>query len=88
LARSGGGHARVVALYLTWNLLVVAPVVAWINRGSNLPMSNANVPLAEWNAPSGAGAAFAVYALGIVVWCVGKRVFLHRVAKRKPQASA
>jgi UDP-N-acetylmuramyl pentapeptide phosphotransferase/UDP-N-acetylglucosamine-1-phosphate transferase len=88
LARSGGGHARVVALYLTWNLLVVAPVVAWINRGSNLPMSNANVPLAEWNAPSGAGAAFAVYALGIVVWCVGKRVCLHRVAKRKPHASA
>ena len=88
LARSGGGHARVVALYLAWNLLIVAPVVAWINRGSNPPMSNANVPLAEWSAPSGAGAAVAVYVLGIAVWCVGKRHCLRRAAQRNRHAAA
>ena len=88
LARSGGGHARVVALFLAWNLLIVAPVVAWINRGSNPPMPNAIAPLAEWSAPSGAGAAVAVYVFGIAVWFVGKRYCLRRAALRKHHASA
>ncbi|MGH8172769.1 MAG: hypothetical protein ACREPX_06455, partial [Rhodanobacteraceae bacterium] len=88
LARSSGGHARVVALYLAWNLLIAAPVVVWINQGSSLSMSNAKITLADWSAPSGAGAAVAVYALGIVAWCVGKRICLRRAAQRKPHGAA
>lgn len=87
LARCGGSHARVVAWYLAWNLLIVVPVVAWINRGSNLLMSSADSRIAEWSAPSGAGAAVAVYLLGVAAWWAGKRYCL-RALQRKRHAAA
>jgi UDP-N-acetylmuramyl pentapeptide phosphotransferase/UDP-N-acetylglucosamine-1-phosphate transferase len=59
LARSGFSHAQVVALYMSWNLLIVLPVVYCMNRAS--------VP----HAP--ALLAGGVYALAVVLWCGGKR---------------
>ncbi len=67
LVRSGRSHARVVALYMGWNLLIVLPAVYWMNR-TPLP-----------HAPSGIGIAGAVYALAVTVWWFGKRWCLIRV---------
>jgi hypothetical protein len=82
LARSGFSHAGVVALYMGWNLVIALPVVAWINRapGAWLPIANANIASREG---SGAGAAIAVYALGIVAWVAGKRWCLALRARRR-----
>jgi UDP-N-acetylmuramyl pentapeptide phosphotransferase/UDP-N-acetylglucosamine-1-phosphate transferase len=88
LARDGGSHARVVAWYLAWNLLIVVPVVAWINRGSNLSMRNADSEIAAWSAPTGAGAATAVYLVGVAAWWAGKRYCLRRALQRKRHAAA
>lgn len=62
LVRSGFSHARVVAFYMGWNLLLVSPVVYWMNR---------NPALAD--APTGLGLAVAVYAIGVAAWWAGKR---------------
>ena len=82
LVRSGFSHARVVALYMGWNLVIALPVVAWINRapGAWMPIANANVQTREG---TGFAAAAAVYALGIVVWIMGKRWCLAAPARRR-----
>ena len=82
LVRSGFSHAGVVALYMGWNLVIALPVVAWINRapGAWMPIANAN---AEMREGSGLGAAALVYALGAIVWLVGKRWCLARPARRR-----
>ena len=72
LARSGMSHARVVAWYMGWNLLVVAPVLYWINR---MPVTRKGAPV---TLDSGIGWAIAVYALGLIVWICGKRWCLRR----------
>lgn len=67
LARSGFSHAGVVALYMGWNFVVVAPVLYLVNRGG------------AGAAPgNGLGCALAVYALALGVWLAGKRWCLHR----------
>jgi UDP-N-acetylmuramyl pentapeptide phosphotransferase/UDP-N-acetylglucosamine-1-phosphate transferase len=67
LVRSGFSHVRVVALYMGWNLLIVLPVVCWMNC---TPPSGAMVdgPLSN-----GVGVVVGLYALAVVVWWHGKR---------------
>lgn len=72
LARSGFSHAQVVALYMGWNLLIVLPVVYWMNHAS--------APHASW------AAALALYALAVGLWWGGKRWCL-RACARRPHAA-
>lgn len=74
LVRTGFSHARVVALYMGWNLLIVVPTLLWINRP--------NVGSGGWLE------AAAIYALGIATWWFGKRWCLHRVANGGRHAAA
>lgn len=66
LARSGFSHAGVVALYMGWNLLIVAPVLIFADRGARTGVID---PV------HGAGLAwtFAIYALAVALWVFGKR---------------
>lgn len=74
LVRTGLSHARVVALYLAWNVLIVVPALLWIHR----PQAHA----------AGGGMLLAVYAAGTGVWLAGKRWCLRHVARRGGHASA
>ncbi len=76
LVRSGFSHARVVAFYMAWNLLIVLPVVYWMNTS----------PAARL--PGGAVAAFAVYALAGLVWYAGRCWCLSRLGMRRHRAAA
>jgi UDP-N-acetylmuramyl pentapeptide phosphotransferase/UDP-N-acetylglucosamine-1-phosphate transferase len=69
MTRTGMSHARVVAWYMGWNLLVVVPVLWWINRLQ---------PRVTWVRPGYAWAT-AVYALAVILWVFGKRWCSHRV---------
>jgi len=74
LVRAGFSHARVVALYMGWNVLIVLPTLLWINRP---------------NAGSGGWLeAAAIYALGIMTWWFGKRWCLRHVAHGGTHAPA
>lgn len=78
LVRCGYSHAQVVALYMVWNVLIVLPVVYWLNRG---PVARA--------APAGALALVcAVYALAIALWWFGKRACLRVACSRRAHAVA
>lgn len=78
LVRSGFSHAQVVALYMTWNLLLVLPVVCWMNR----PSASSITPGAA------VAAAAAVYALATAVWWFGKRWCLGAARTRRRHAAA
>jgi len=83
LVRCGHSHARVVAFYMGWNLLIVLPVIGWMNRS---PPSQA---LPAGARPSfGIGATAAVYALAVLSWWLGKRACLAAVSKRGRRAAA
>jgi len=66
LVRAGFSHARVVALYMGWNVLIVLPTLLWINRPNS--------------ASGGWLEAAAIYAFGTATWWLGKRWCLRRVA--------
>ncbi|HEV7491927.1 MAG TPA: glycosyltransferase family 4 protein [Rhodanobacteraceae bacterium] len=87
LARSGFSHTGVVALYFGWNLVIALPVVAWINRPPDLPMSIANQHI-DWTPDSGIAAAAVVYLLGVAVWFAGKRYCLNASRGRSSHAAA
>lgn len=70
LVRRGWSHARTVALYMAWSLLIVLPVVYWMNRS------------AEARAGTGIGAAAALYAAAVVLWWFGKHACLRQAAAR------
>lgn len=72
LARCGFSHAQVVVLYMCWNLLIVLPVICWMNRASE-----PHAPLAL---------AAALYALAVALWWWGKRWCL-RAGVRRPHAA-
>jgi len=74
MTRTGMSHARVVAWYMIWNHLIVAPVLWWINR---TPESFA----------MGYGCAAAVYAAALTLWICGKRWCERRVRSRAPLAT-
>ena len=76
LVRRGWSHARTVALYMTWNLLIVLPVVCWMNRSP------------EARASTGMGAAAVVYGVAIVLWWLGKRACIAQACARRPHAAA
>lgn len=76
LVRRGGSHARTVALYMAWNLLIVLPVVCWMNRSPDA------------RASTGIGAAAALYAVAVVLWWSGKRACLLQACARRPHAVA
>lgn len=68
LVRSGRTHAQVVSYYMAWNLLLVAPLaLAAAQKDSVWP---------------GLGAAAAVYAAGVLVWCRARRAVLSGVRHR------
>ena len=71
MTRTGMSHARVVAWYTGWNLLVVVPVLYLANRDGT----------------SGLGMfwAIAVYALAIIIWFAGKRWCLYEVKNATKQ---
>jgi len=75
LVRSGFPHARVVALYMGWNLLVALPVVGWMNLVPDYPM------------PTGLAPAVTVYALASATWWFGKRWCLRRACERSRNAA-
>jgi UDP-N-acetylmuramyl pentapeptide phosphotransferase/UDP-N-acetylglucosamine-1-phosphate transferase len=83
LVRCGHSHARVVAFYMGWNLLIVLPVIGWMNRS---PTSQA--PAAGALPSFGIGAAAGVYALAVVTWWFGKRWCLAAVRERGRHAAA
>lgn len=80
LARSGRSHAQVVALYAGWNLLVVTPVLWWINRmpgGAAAPQ-----PGQDFFVESGTRALLAIYLSAVLVWILGKRHCLKHASTR------
>ena len=82
LVRSGFSHAGVVALYMGWNLVIVVPVVAWINQPEP-PM-----PYAPATFTPGFGAAAGIYLVGIACWLAGKRWCLRAAQQRGAHAAA
>ena len=66
LVRCGYSHVQVVVFYMGWNLLIVLPVVCWMNR----------VPQARMS--PGIGSAIVVYVLAGLVWWFGRRWCLTR----------
>ena len=78
LVRCGRSHAQVVVLYMGWNVVIVLPVVYWMNR-----MARAHAPMHVQ-----AVAAVAVYVAAIIVWWIGKRWCLHAIAARRMHAAA
>jgi len=76
LVRSGFSHARVVAFYMGWNVLVALPVALYMNRTPQIPM------------PAGLTPAVAVYTLAVTAWWIGKRWCVRRVRQRSAHAAA
>ena len=74
LARGGFTHMQVVAMYMAWNLCVVAPVLYLANRGS-IPAGYAVVVA---NSQTGSGYALALYLVSTGLWIAGKRWVLRR----------
>jgi UDP-N-acetylmuramyl pentapeptide phosphotransferase/UDP-N-acetylglucosamine-1-phosphate transferase len=75
LVRSGFSHARVVALYMGWNLLMALPVVGWMNHLPSYPM------------PAGLAPAIVLYALATAAWWSGKRWCRSHVRERGGHAA-
>jgi hypothetical protein len=74
LVRCGFSHARVVALYMGWNLFVVVPVLYVINRSD-----------ASASPVGGFAGMLAVYALALLLWVFGKRRCLSQAKGAKKQ---
>ncbi len=78
LVRSGFSHARVVALYMGWNVLIALPAILWINRSVEVE--------AGVSPRDGIGAATLVYVLAVLAWWLGKRWCLQVAMRRKHAA--
>ncbi len=76
LVRAGLSHAKVVALYMSWNLLIALPAALWMNRVAQNTVSNEIVP------------AIGVYGLAAFAWWLGKRWCLRCVANGGRHAAA
>lgn len=80
MTRAGMSHARVVAWYMGWNLIVVAPMLWWLNREPPVGFDHGTgffVGREELVAAAG------LYTLGIALWIFGKRWCLNRVKSRR-----
>lgn len=71
LVRRGHAHARVVGLYLAWNLGVATPVIVWI-------------VVAKADPVEAVVAAALVHLLAIGAWMTGKRRCLDAARNRSP----
>ena len=82
LARSGFSHAGVVALYMGWNLLIVAPVLIFADHGADAS-DGVIAPV------RGAGLAwtFAIYALAVALWVFGKRWCIRKMKSSSKTAA-
>ena len=81
LVRSGMSHAKVVALYMTWNLLIVTPALLLAAiEADDLPTTGAL-------AAAGAVQAGLVYALALLVWVFGKQYCLRAVGRSRKRAA-
>ena len=78
LVRCRRSHAQVVVLYMGWNVVIVLPVVYWMNR-----MARAHAPMHVQ-----VSAVIAVYAVAIIAWWIGKRWCLHAIFARGTHAAA
>jgi UDP-N-acetylmuramyl pentapeptide phosphotransferase/UDP-N-acetylglucosamine-1-phosphate transferase len=76
MTRAGMSHARVVASYASWNLLVVMPVLWWINR---VPVQKPGFNSLD----SGYAWAAALYAVGVALWIFGKRRCAHVIGSAR-----
>jgi UDP-N-acetylmuramyl pentapeptide phosphotransferase/UDP-N-acetylglucosamine-1-phosphate transferase len=77
MTRAGMSHARVVAWYAAWNLLIVTPVLWSINRN----------PSHSWMSLNELSLAITVYVFAVIVWIIGKRWCLHKVKSKSHHAS-
>jgi UDP-N-acetylmuramyl pentapeptide phosphotransferase/UDP-N-acetylglucosamine-1-phosphate transferase len=84
MVRAGMSHARVVSVYMGWNLLIVAPIVWLMNSGR--PADDAGT-LTAAAATSGLSWVVALYLLGIAVWIFGKRWCLQKVTSQRHAAA-
>jgi UDP-N-acetylmuramyl pentapeptide phosphotransferase/UDP-N-acetylglucosamine-1-phosphate transferase len=76
MTRTGMSHARVVAWYLGWNLLIVLPLLYWINRRQPGRMP-----------ASGIAVAITLYVLAVALWIIGKRWCLHEIGSHRHAAT-
>lgn len=88
LVRSRLSHANVVAIYMAWNVIVVLPVVCWINRADDVSSGQHGgeviVPFGKMIADGvdALPAVALVYALTFVAWMLGKRFCVTRAKLR------
>ncbi|MBN8480244.1 MAG: glycosyltransferase family 4 protein [Xanthomonadales bacterium] len=71
LVRGGSSHARVVGIYLAWNLVVATPVILFVVVSRAGPATALVL-------------AGVVHALGLGAWVTGKRRCLRIAANRSP----
>ncbi len=67
MTRTGMSHARVVAWYMAWNLLVVLPVLWWINR---MPAVQGETELWSTIKANIPACRCRVYLLAVALWTV------------------
>ena len=77
LVRSGMSHAKVVALYMTWNLLIVTPALLLAAIEAD------DVSTTGALSAGGAAQAGLVFALAQRVWVLGKQYCLRAVSRAR-----
>ena len=75
MVRAGMTHRRVVAWYTGWNVLIVLPLIAWLNQAPGATVSSTE-----------AGAVLWLYIAAVIVWICGKRWCLHKVRNQPGHA--
>jgi len=69
MVRAGFSHRAVVAWYAGWNLLIVLPLIVWVNQKPAVATSTET------------GVVLGLYIAAGMVWICGKRWCLHRAEK-------
>ncbi len=77
MVRTGMSHARVVAYYTVWNIVVVIPALYWMNRH-----------VATHTQVRGWIIAGIVYAFALIVWIFGKYRCLRKIESETSHAFA
>ncbi len=85
LVRGGRSHVRVTGMYMAWNLVVVVPVLAWMNRGLSFPATNGPTTASSYTGPGLEGLLVA-YGLATLAWLVGKRHCIRAARRRLPRS--
>ncbi|WP_440222574.1 MraY family glycosyltransferase [Dokdonella sp. MW10] len=85
LVRGGRSHRRVTGMYMAWNLVVVVPVLAWMNHGLAMPATNAPVTASSYTGLGVEGLVVA-YGLATLAWLIGKRHCIRAARHRLPRS--